>query len=288
MSLPSLTNWEATAQSLHKAAQMLGVIRMVRLPHVPNYLEMALKVKPEGVSTDVLPGGSEVTLDFQQARFVVRHGSMAPATVPLAGHSQVSLLKALLKELQKGELADLLKDASEDGLLDKFLAAAAAAGHDLSSPHNEITGTASLNVDASIGRDYSEALYRIFTGVARFRARLNGSMTPAVIWPGHFDLSFLWFATAHTEENAPHMNFGFAPYGGGIETPYLYVYAYPMPANSDNANKLPALPAPAYWHLEGWKGVVVRYPEIAKAADPEGYIEGLCEGIYRALRPLLG
>ena len=42
------------------------------------------------------------------------------------------------------------------------------------------------------------------------RARLNGPMTPIVVWPEHFDLSFLWFASAQATDRFPHMNFGCA------------------------------------------------------------------------------
>lgn len=288
MPLPTLGNWEATAHSLHKAAQMLGVLRMVRLPHVPNYLEMGLKIKPEGLSTDVLPGGAEVTLDFGRASFIARQPGAPDTTISLASQDQGAALTGLLGALKGGELAAVLRGVEESRLVETFLDAAVKAGHDLSSPENQISGDGRLEIDAQIGRSYAEALYRIFTGVARFRARLTGPLTPVVVWPGHFDLSFLWFATAHAEESAPHMNFGFAPYGGGVDEPYLYAYAYPMPPDSDDPATLPGLPAPARWHLKGWKGVVLLYGEISRAADPEGYVEAMCEAIYRALRPLLG
>jgi hypothetical protein len=289
MSLPSLANWGMTAHNLHKAARVLGVLRMVRLPHVPNYLEMALKIRPDGLSTDVLPGGSEVLLDFQQASLLVFAQDVQIASIPLAGQSQTSLLKALLSALKSGELADILKDVGEDALIDRFLSAASAAGHDLSSPENQISGNEPLDVDQRVAQNYGQALYRIFTGVARFRAHLNGPQTPVVVWPGHFDLSFLWFATERAEESAPHMNFGFAPYGGGIDEPYLYAYAYPLPPAQGNLTRtLPEVPAPAYWNTQGWTGVVLPYSSIAAVTDPEGYVEQMCERIFRALRPLLG
>jgi hypothetical protein len=287
MSLPSLANWGTTAHNLHKAARVLGVLRMVRLPHVPNYLEMALKIRPEGLSTDVLPGGSEVLLDFRRASLSVFAQGVQIASIPLAGQNQTWLLKALLSTLKSGELAGILKDVDEGALIDRFLSAASAAGHDLSSPENQISGSEPFDIDQRLSQDYGQALYRIFTGVARFRAHLNGPQTPVVVWPGHFDLSFLWFATERAEESAPHMNFGFAPYGGGIDDPYLYAYAYPMPPAQGNTT-LPDVPAPAYWHTQGWTGVVLPYSSIAAASDPEGYVEQMCERIFRALRPLLG
>jgi hypothetical protein len=249
---------------------------------------MGLKIVPQGLSTDVLPDGSEVVLDFQQACLVAYRGGAQTLSLPLESQSQSSLLNALLRELRSSELADLLKETPENDLLSRFLAAASAAGHDLSSPHNKITGEEALTIDPQTTRDYGLALYAIFSGVARFRAHLNGPMTPVVVWPGHFDLSFLWFATEKAEESAAHMNFGFAPYGGGVDEPYLYAYAYPMPAAVEGTpRQLPALPAPAYWHEKGWTGVVVPYSAMARAADSEYYVETMCEGIYTSLRTLL-
>jgi hypothetical protein len=288
MPLASLSNWEITAHDLHKVAQVLGVLRMVRLPHVPNYLEMGLKIKRAGLSTAVLPSGSEVILDFQRANLTIYDHETEPISIALAGQSQVSLLHALLRQLKRTELAELLAYVTEEGLVDSFLAAASAAGHDLSSPHNQITSDTLLQVDQKIAQDYAEALYSIFTGMARFRAALSGPMTPVVVWPGHFDLSFLWFATEHLEESAPHLNFGFAPYGGNIEEPYLYAYAYPLSsAQANDFRMLPKLPFPAHWHTEGWTGVVLPYATIAVADDAEDYVETMCEDIFRVLCTLL-
>jgi hypothetical protein len=50
-------------------------------------------------------------------------------------------------------------------------------------------------------------VYRVFTAAARFRARLEGSQTPIVVWPEHFDLSTLWFPTNDRSDEAPLMDF---------------------------------------------------------------------------------
>src|SRR5919109_78870 len=73
----------------------------------------------------------------------------------------------------------------------------------------ELTNDAPLLIDAHASADYAQALDRVFTATARFRARLTGLQTPIVVWPEHFDLSFLWFATERATDEFPHMNFGF-------------------------------------------------------------------------------
>ena len=100
-----------------------------------------------------------------------------------------------------------------------------------------------------------------------------------VVWPGHFDLSFLWFATDNATEKGPHLNFGFAPFSDGLPRPYLYSYAWPLPAGF-SASSLPPM---AYWHTIGWTGVVVPYDELVKVADPEAVIEETFTEIYKTL-----
>src|SRR5262249_37435246 len=140
---------------------------------------------------------------------------------------------------------------------------------------------------AKIASDYADVLYTFFTGIARFKARLNGPMTPVVVWPEHFDLSTLWYLDPSMDEYKAHLDFGFYPFSSDnpdFPNAYLCAYAYPSPPNF----QFPELPAPAHWTKGSWTGVVVDYNEIAKQADPASYIESMCMEMYTALRPLLG
>ena len=285
MQLPSLDHWDATALSLQKVGLLLGGVRRLRLDPMPNFLHLGMKIVPEGLSTDVLPGGAEVIADFRRSALAVRQAG-GERMIPFAGHSQKSLLDALLVELKTGELAGaLLNDRREGSLTDQLLDAIAAKTNRPASQFAYLVDEMALEVDAELAKRYAGSLYRIFTGVARFRARLAGMMTPVVVWPEHFDLSFLWFAGEKADENAPHLNFGFAPFSAGMNFPYLYAYAYPMPKGDDGKPVLPELPTPAYWNTEGWTGVVLPYAEIARAVEPEQFVESMCAAFYHVLLP---
>ena len=281
--LPALSNWEPTAHSLHAAAQLLGAIRQLVRDPVPNYLELALRVDPRGVSTDRLTGGGVVLLDFTRAAMVYTPKAGAPVTIPLAGQSQASLLEALLIALDSRGEGVLARTDTQWSYTQTFLAALDARGHVFEPKAGELTSDAPLAADPRAGAEYADALDRIFTATARFRARLSGPQTLIVIWPEHFDLSTLWFPTDDRSDAAPVMNFGFAPFEAGRERPYLYAYAYPMP---EGFERLP-LPAPARWNTEGWKGMLVPYDELARAADPEALVESLFAAIYGLLAPTL-
>jgi hypothetical protein len=280
--LPALNGWEKTAHSLHRATQILGALRMLALEQVPNYLELATVIQPEGLSTGRLPFG-EVRANFKEAALVYQPTSADPVRIPMAGQSQASLLEKLL-ETMESQGQNLLPDrAKSQSRGEAFLEVLATRQHPFMPAKADLLDETPLETDPALSAEYSQALYTVFTATARFRARLNGPMTPIVVWPEHFDLSFLWFATAQASEKFPHMNFGFAPFSDGLPRPYLYAYAWPMP---DGFAQM-ALPALAQWNTEGWQGVVVPYDELVKLNDPEKAIEQIFMAIFDTLAPTL-
>jgi hypothetical protein len=282
--LPILTNWEQSSHSLHEAAQLLGAIRMRVRPPAQNFLEWALRVEPEGLSTDTLPSGGSVLLDFARATLVYRPPSGDAVVLPLAGQSQVSLFEALLGAMARaGER--LVEPAAGQSYVQALLAALRASGHPYAPKEGELTSDRPLAVDPATSAAYGEALYRVFSAIARFRAGLEGVLTPIVVWPEHFDLSTLFFppANAARADDGPQMNFGFAPFDATTEEPYLYAYAYPMPEGFETL----ALPAPASWHTASWKGMKLRYGDLLRAENPEALIDRACQAVFELLAPTL-
>jgi hypothetical protein len=281
--LPTLAGWDGSSHSLHRAAQLLGTIRQLAFPRQPNYLELALRVEASGLSTDVLPSGGVVLLDFVRAAVVYTPARGERVTILPAGQSQESLLEALLIAMDVRGEGLVSRPDDQWSHTQELLMRLDRLGHPYHPERHGLTDTAPLSVDTGVAADYGQALYRVFTAIARFRARLAGPQTPVVVWPEHFDLSTLWFATNDRGNEAPAMNFGFAPFDASIERPYFYAYAYPMP---EGFERLP-LPTPARWHTDGWRGVFVAYDDLARADDPEALVEALCEQVYRLLAPTL-
>lgn len=277
--LPSLSGWEQSAPSLHKAAQLLGAIRMLVRERVPNYLELALRIEPSGLSTDVLPSGGTIVLDFVRAALLITSKSASATSIALTDHTQASLLETLLSTLDQQSQG---LTPQQDGSYSKGFLTALHAKHHMLEGSLTLTSNEPLYVDPKVSAEYIQALYRIFTATARWRARLVGQQTPIVVWPEHFDLSTLWFV-GEPDDHGPHINFGFAPFDSVHPRPYLYAYAYPMP---DGFEQLP-LPSPAQWHTAPWKGVYVPYDELAQSDGPEALIEQLFEQIYTVLSPSL-
>ena len=281
MTLPRLENWNQTASGLHRGVQLLGAVQRLTQDPQPAYLELALKVEPQGLSTGRLPGGGRVFLDFESIRFVYEASGQEPVFFPLPGRSQADVFADLFGHLAERELKRMLP--SGEDLFERVSAGIQARG-DRYRPSQRATllDKTPIEIDPQTSRDYFNSLQQIFTGIARFKARLRGMQTPLVVWPHGFDLSTMWFVGAEIDERQPHMNFGFSPRSGGINTPYLYAYAYPYPARFEP----PALPEGARWHTQGWTGAVLPYDAIALQADAAGFVEASCSAIYRGLLPI--
>jgi hypothetical protein len=255
MPLPSLQNWEtlaipSTRDSLHTVAKILAALRKGFLPPQPLALHLALLVTPKGLSTGQTQEG-EFVLNFANST-VEYHapGNTKTAWLPLPRYGASAAL-----------LNDLRNEVSADLSTVKF-------------PEN-----APLQIDPTLCAEYGEALQSIYTAVSRVKARLMGTMTPAVVWSHGFDLSTLWFKGSELDEHQPHINIGFSPGSKGFLRPYVYVYAYPMP---ENFTRLP-LPAPARWYDDLWKGAVIDYDALLQERDPHARLEEVLIEVYTTL-----
>jgi hypothetical protein len=185
-------------------------------------------------------------------------------------------------EQHKGELAGVLPQ--ESSLFARVTAGIAARAGRYRLPEPEtLLAEAPIEIDPATAVDYLSALQIIFTGIARFRARRIGMMTPLIVWPEHFDLSTLLFTGNEIDERQPHLNFGFAPYSEGLDHPYLCAYAYPYPEHYAP----PSLPEGARWHTQGWTGMVLPYEVIAAQPDALSFVEASCEATYPGLLALI-
>ena len=281
--LPDLTGWEDTAHSLHQVVPFLGLFRMLELERVPSYLEISTVIKPQGLSTGRLPSGHEVLLNFSEARLEYHSAKGEITNFILNGQSQATLLETLVKVVIQQTPALFPDLSANTNPVDTFYAALVARNHPFLPKLEELTNSEPLEIEPKFSATYAEALYSIFSATGRFRNRLSGALTPVVVWTEHFDLSFLWFP-GEVDENAPQMNFGFAPFSSDQPRPYLYAYAYPMPKEFE---KLP-LPAGAVWNTTPWQGLVFPYDELMKQSDPEAVVEQTFLTVFEELAPSLG
>ena len=106
-----------------------------------------------------------------------------------------------------------------------------------------------------------------------FELVLNFHSLTIQLWPHHFDLAMLVLTgrkipgqnPENEELSDEQLNFGFVPGDGGIREPYFYITLY---AHSERLAKV-SLPDEAYFHKEGWSGIVMRYDSFRKNLQSE-------------------
>ncbi|MBN8620328.1 MAG: hypothetical protein J0L63_15570 [Anaerolineae bacterium] len=254
MSLPALQDWDATRNALHQAAQVVGAVRKSRINALPNYAHLGLFVTKSGLSTGALTEEDHLLLDMQQQAVIYTCPAGSIHVVPIRDHTQVSLTDAVLQAMTD-------------------------AGHPASIDRSKLTGTDLLSIRPDAASQYGNALYSLYSSLARVRGRLMGSMSPLIVWPHGFDLSFLWFKRGFEERTDPHLNFGFSPGSTGLPRPYVYAYAYPLPATFFDIG----LPEGARFNIDPWKGIVIDYDWLTGLDDHEHVLEDMLYPIYATL-----
>lgn len=284
MPLPSLDPFMPTITALHRAAILLAPLNSALKPHQPNAQHLPLAVHPYGLRANY-PRGASVVLHWQEGKLIYYRPSGYLVEFVLEKHSQKSLFDALLKAMNDDELKEYLVEAEGDSLAQKLLLKLTQGDREKTTERlAHYQNEESLNIDAEVAKQYGEVLNRVFTGMARWRARIGGAMSPMIVWPEHFDLSTLWFANGEMDENKPHINIGFAPFTEGhFEKPYLYAYAYPYPKTFT----MPLVEAPLKWEFKAYHGIRVDYEDIARQEFPEAYIEQLCIKMFEILKHVL-
>lgn len=285
MPLANLDAFGDNIWAIHQAAEIFGPIANAAREKRRNWLHMPMNIHSYGLSSGKYPNGGELKLNLKKGSMIYSRSNGDSISFELKSYTQKSLFEGILTAMQADELADFFVDTEGDSLAERLIKKIMAHKPEIISSELEaVSHEAILDYDIQLGSDYADSLYAIFTGVARFRARLDGHLSPIVVWSEHFDLSTLWFREPEMDDSKAHINIGFAPYTPNqYERPYLYAYAYPFPENFNP----PEAPAPAFWHREGWTGIVVHYDKIAKQEDCALFVEQICLKIFEQLESVL-
>lgn len=282
-----LTNFDTNIRRIHQAVAIFGPLHnAVRSPR-RNFLHLPLHPTPNGLASGPYPRGGQARLDFKQGTLQYEHPQSGNVTFVLSEYTQRGLFQALLTQMRQDEMVDFFVDAGDaepvQFLIDRINADESKT---VFLSLDEIAhDDQKLTYDTDVIGAYADWQYQVFTGLARFRARLEGHLSPIVVWPEHFDISTLWFKTPEMDEHKAHMNFGFTPYTPGqYDMPYLYSYAYPFPDNFEPFD----LPEPATWNLDGWTGIVVTYDNLVKQENLAAFVEEFSGTIYQRFYSMLG
>ena len=253
MALPALLNWEATRDALHQIALVVGAIRVACADPLANDLHFSVDVTADGISTTAMRCGGALFFDFAAMQLRFERGGQSVFAIDIRGHSQLTLMRRLL---------DVFSDC----------------GYSMTPPLKYITHEIEFDLDPGGASDFLQTLDAVYTALARFRAKLGGSMTPLVLWPHHFDLAFIYFPSGGGNEHAdPQMAFGFAPFSPGLVRPYFYAYAWSAPTGYVQV----PLESPAQAIAEGYTGLYAAYDDLRNSSDFNAAVERILQTYQR-------
>src|SRR5690606_11823519 len=109
-----------------------------------------------GVSTDTLPGGGEVRLDFRQAALVYQPATGESVGLPLAGQTQADLLEALLRAIHTRELAASVPLIDGSPYTDAMFAAADQFANRIKPKRADLSDSTPLHIEPAQSAAYAD------------------------------------------------------------------------------------------------------------------------------------
>jgi len=259
MTLPALSNWETTRDALHQVSLIVGAIRVASSDALPNDLQFSVDVTDCGISTSELNIGGELRFDFSSFSLTYHRATGDGFTIDATSYNQKSLMQAVLDEFS-------------------------ILGIHIEPSMKHVTHETPFSVELSLSQDYAIVSDAMYTALARFRAKLSGGMSPIVIWPHHFDMAFMWFATENMDEHkAPHLAIGFAPFSDGINRPYFYAYAWSQATGYVQVE----LDPPAQAITSSYTGLYAEYDTLRTEDNINNVIEEMLLAYHRKASTIL-
>lgn len=281
-----LADWQDTYATLHRWTQVVGKVRLARLPWVNHSWHVTLYVSARGLTTGPVPHGSrtfQIDFDFVDHRLPIRTSDGGVRSLELRPRSVADFYRELMAALRELGVETAIH-ARPNELAD-------------ATPFSEDEAHAAYDPDAA------NRCWRVLVQADRvltaFRAGFVGKCSPVHFFWGAFDLAVTRFsgrpAPAHPG-GVPHLpdwvareayshevsSAGFWPGDARYPAPAFYSYAYPEPAGFRDAA---VGPAGAFYHPD-LREFVLPYDAVRTAASPDAAVLEFLESTYRAAADL--
>ena len=259
--------FRATRDALHAYARILGKWTESLRPPRKHWLHASLRPSLTGMTTRVIHGDTdvEIELNLRDSRFIARTSAGVLRELPLQGQPAAEVAAELRSIPGWAAVAEKSSDSDES---------------------DRSSDAAFDGYSAAQARRLWQALSSVAGSMRRFRAGIREETSAVQLWPHHFDLAMLWFPggkvagqdPADPEHADRQMNFGFLFGDDGIEEPYFYVTAYPLPDELPHVE----LPAGTRWVSDGFSGAVLLYRTLVATRDPAACLQDLWTTLLRA------
>lgn len=278
--------WQDTCATLHMWTQIVGKIRLARLPLINHWWQVTLYVTARGLTTGAMPEGRgrmfQIDFDFIDHELVITTTDGQERRLPLKPQTVAAFYAAVMDALQALDIpVRIWPEPQEVAQPIRF--------------DQDRTHAAYVAADAQKFWRILTQTDRVFT---QFRAGFLGKVSPVHLFWGSFDLAVTRFsgraAPPHpgtpgisdriTQEAYSHevSSAGFWPGAPGMSGPIFYAYAYPEPPGFKTAQ---VRPAEAFYSLQMGE-FILPYEAVAHAAQPDEALMAFLESTYAAAADL--
>lgn len=284
------SDWKDTLYGLHRWAQILGKIRVVKTTPMNHSWNSTLRVMPTGLTTGVIPNADrafQLDLDLVSHELALTTSDGQRAAIPLRAMSVARFYSEVLGLLERAGVPDPR----------------------INGTPNEVDPAIPFRKDIEVrpydrehATRFADALLRSYLVFERFRAAFVGKASPVQFFWGSFDLAAARFNGRRSTPYAggvppnvhPHVmheayshelvSAGFWP--GSDQAPRAEYYAYAMPA----LERLPQAriePAAAGWDEQRGE-FLLPYDAVRASPDPVSTLLSFLESTYAAAAELAG
>ncbi len=284
-SLP-LGGWQDTYATLHRWAQVVGKVRLARMPWVNHSWHVTLYVTARGLTTGPMPHGArtfQISFDFIDHQLAVRTCDGQVRAIALRPRS--------VADFYRGLMATLRELGVETGIYPR------------PNELEDATPFAEDEAHSAYDPDAARRCWRVLAQADRlftaFRAGFLGKCSPVHFFWGAFDLAVTRFSGRPAPPHpggVPHLpdwvareayshevsSAGFWPGDRRYPAPAFYSYAYPEPAGYRDAA---VRPADATYNPE-LREYLLPYDAVRTAASPDGALLEFLQSTYEAAADL--
>ncbi|MVT07834.1 DUF5996 family protein [Chitinophaga tropicalis] len=271
-----------TLSAVHLWSQIIGKIRLRKMPWLNHSWHVTLYVTSQGLSSGSIPyehGIFQMDFDFHQHLLIITTSTGKKETVELAPRTIADFYEEVMQKLKAIDISiDIYTIPSEmDGAV----------------PFEE--DHVQRPYDRQKMEDYWQALVRVHNVLTRFRSRFTGKCSPVHFFWGAFDLAVTRFsgreAPLHPGQ-APNMpaevmqesyskevsSCGFWP--GSEQYPHVAFYSYCYPGN-EMFGEQSVQPEAAFYSKEMGE-YLLHYDVVQQADNPEEILLAFLQSAYEA------
>lgn len=278
--------WKETYATLHLFTQIIGKIKLSKMPWINHSWHVTLLVTPLGLTTSDIADENkhfQIEFNFLQHHLTISTSDGEIENIPLAGLSVAQFYSKVLTALNNFYI-DVNISTIPNELVEVI-------------PFDKDTTHATYQPEAVTA--LHKALIQMQGVFTTFRARFMGKCSPVHFFWGSFDLAYTRFSGREAPKhpggvpNLPNWvaveayshevsSCGFWPGNEALPFAAFYSYAYPEP---DGYNLYKVAPEEAYYH-ETLREFILPYDAVLKAEDGAATLLNFFQTTYEAAAQL--